>query len=156
MLHRCLRTAAFATKIHAKSPTTIATRGLWYKSTTSRPGALQQLRERPQYTLLRLAAWATSAFLTTHILTAYVVSFGPCDGISMMPTINSFGDWVFVSKYHRRGRGIQVGDIISYTHPIMPETMALKRVAGLEGDFVLRDTPGTGQHEGEEKMLQVC
>ena len=74
----------------------------------------------------------------------------------MLPTINSFGDAVLVSKYYRRGRGVKVGDIISYTHPIIPEMKALKRVVGMEGDFVLRDTPGTGLDESEEKMLQAC
>jgi inner membrane protease subunit 1 len=91
-----------------------------------------------------------------HIVTEYVVSYGTCDGVSMLPTINSFGDAVLISKYYRRGRGVKVGDIISYTHPIIPEMKALKRVVGMEGDFVMRDTPGTGLDESEEKMLQVC
>ena len=62
----------------------------------------------------------------------------------MIPTFNSYGDAVLISKYYRRGRGVQVGDVVSYAHPIHPEQRAIKRVMGLEGDFVLRDTPGIG------------
>lgn len=74
----------------------------------------------------------------------------------MLPTFNSFGDAVLISKYYRRGRGVKVGDVISYMHPIEPEITGLKRIVGMEGDFVLRDTPGIGKGEGGEKMLQVC
>ena len=68
-----------------------------------------------------------------------------------MPTFNSFGDCVLTSKYYRRGRGVKVGDVVSYVHPIYPDQRAIKRVVGLEGDFVLRDTPG----KGEGVMIQV-
>ena len=156
MFHRYLRTSALALTIRAKPSTINATRGSRYKSTASTPGLSRPLRERPLHPILRYTAWATSLFLTVHIVTEYVVSYGPCDGVSMLPTINSFGDAVLVSKYYRRGKGVKVGDIISYTHPIIPDMKALKRVVGMEGDFVLRDTPGTGLDESEEKMLQVC
>ena len=69
----------------------------------------------------------------------------------MLPTINSDGDWVIISKYYRRGRGIEVGDLISFHHPVEQKVDSIKRVIGLEGDFVLRDTPGT-----TGKMMQVC
>ena len=49
---------------------------------------------------------------------------------------------MLISKYHRRGRGIAVGDMVSVRHPVMPEEGAIKRVLGLPGDFVGRDTPG--------------
>ena len=156
MFHRYLRTSALARKIRAKPSTINATRCSRFKSTASKPPLSRPLRERPLHPILRYTAWATSLFLTVHIITEYVVSYGPCDGVSMLPTINSFGDAVLVSKYYRRGRGVKVGDIISYKHPIIPEMKALKRVVGMEGDFVLRDTPGTGLDENEEKMLQVC
>lgn len=68
----------------------------------------------------------------------------------MLPTLNSYGDWVLISKYYRRGRGIEVGDLVSYDHPVEEEVQGVKRVLGLEGDFVLRDTPGTSG-----KMIQV-
>lgn len=70
----------------------------------------------------------------------------------MLPTIASTGDVVYVSKLHRRGKGIKVGDVVSFKHPMFPDTGAIKRVVGMPGDFVARDTPG----RGNGVMLQVC
>lgn len=68
----------------------------------------------------------------------------------MMPTILSFGDWVWISKYYRRGRGVVAGDLVSFTSPIRDGEAAIKRVIGLPGDFVLMDTPGKS-----DAMIQV-
>nr|POF18667.1 hypothetical protein CFP56_62175 [Quercus suber] len=67
----------------------------------------------------------------------------------MTPTLQSF-DWLLISKYYRRGREVKVGDLVSFRHPVNRETYAVKRVIGLPGDFVLRDTPGKN-----EVMIQV-
>ena len=69
----------------------------------------------------------------------------------MLPTISVRNDWVYVSKLYRRGKGIQVGDVVSLKHPMFPGVGALKRVVGMPGDFVLRDAPGTGR----DMMIQV-
>lgn len=61
----------------------------------------------------------------------------------MSPTMNSTGDWLLLSKRYRHGRGIVVGDMVSYRHPIEQDSYGVKRVVGMPGDFVLRDTPGT-------------
>ena len=95
---------------------------------------------------------ALTVLLFLHIEWNYFYEYGPCDGISMMPTINSYGDSVLISKYYRRGRGIEVGDLVSFAHPINPQERAVKRIVGLPGDFVGRDTPGVG----EGMMIQVC
>ena len=60
----------------------------------------------------------------------------------MLPTLAVRRDWVYISKFYRRGMGIRVGDVVSFKHPMFPSTGALKRVVGMPGDFVLRDTPG--------------
>lgn len=62
----------------------------------------------------------------------------------MLPTIAASGDGVYVSKLHRRGKGIKVGDMVNFKHPMFPELGAIKRVVGMPGDFVARDSPGTG------------
>ena len=72
-----------------------------------------------------------------------------------MPTFNSYGDAVLISKYYRRGKGIEVGDVVSFAHPIRPEERAMKRVLGMPGDFVCRDTPGTAAKE-DAMIIQVC
>jgi inner membrane protease subunit 1 len=70
----------------------------------------------------------------------------------MLPTINVSGDWIVISKFHSRGRGIKVGDLVSYAHPIDgPDVNVVKRVIGLEGDFVVKDPS-----DGSGDMLQVC
>ena len=60
----------------------------------------------------------------------------------MLPTLNTRGDFVWISKLHRRGKNIQVGDVVSFKHPLVPGEGACKRVLGMPGDFVLRDTVG--------------
>lgn len=49
---------------------------------------------------------------------------------------------ILYSSLHRRGRKIQVGDVITYTHPMFPQQQACKRVIGMPGDFVSVVTPG--------------
>lgn len=61
----------------------------------------------------------------------------------MLPTINSYGDSVIISKYYRRGRDLKVGDAVSFAHPVVAGMQSLKRVVGMAGDFVERDTPGS-------------
>lgn len=77
----------------------------------------------------------------------------------MIPTIAWDGDWILLSKLHRYGRNVSVGDLISYLHPIRQGVVGVKRVVGMPGDFVLRDTPPDTYGQREEKrehwMVQV-
>ena len=86
-----------------------------------------------------------------HLVTQYVFTIRLTYGPSMLPTLDIRGDWVFLSKLQVRGRGVKVGDIVSFAHPMFPDTSALKRVVGMPGDFVLRDSPGSDSNT----MLQV-
>jgi len=64
----------------------------------------------------------------------------------MLPTLSWNGDAVLISNFfHRRGRNISVGDVISFEHPVRPGMRSIKRVIGMPGDVVCRDTPGKGQ-----------
>lgn len=70
----------------------------------------------------------------------------------MLPTLSVDGDGVLLSSYHRRGRGIKVGDIVAFSHPMDTRHAAMKRVVGMPGDFVC-----TGAEvKGEAGMIQVC
>ena len=51
---------------------------------------------------------------------------------------------MLVSRRHRRGRNIGIGDVVNFYHPIKVGEGGIKRVIGMPGDFVLRDTPGKG------------
>lgn len=99
----------------------------------------------------RVAAATLKATLLCHLVMEYgfttVITLGP----SMLPTLEVLGDWVIISKSFRRGRGIVVGDVISFDSVIEPGERVIKRVIGVQGDFVLRNTPGTENSE----MIQV-
>jgi inner membrane protease subunit 1 len=69
----------------------------------------------------------------------------------MLPTLEVLGDGVIVDRWYRRGRGIQVGDLVTFDSVIEPGESVLKRVLGIEGDYVLRDTP----ESGSDVMIQV-
>ena len=43
------------------------------------------------------------------------------------------------SRRHRRGKNVQVGDVILFENPIFLRASACKRVIGLPGDFVVHD-----------------
>ena len=45
-----------------------------------------------------------------------------------------------------------MGDVVCAKHPSFPDIRVLKRVLGMPGDFVLRDTPGEGN---SGMMIQV-
>ena len=100
---------------------------------------------------LRVVRFVTGGFLAYHIFTHYFFECSMGYGISMLPTIRTTGDWLLISKYYRRGRGVEVGDMVSFKHPVASDgTMGVKRVVGMSGDFVLSGTPG--QHQ---MMIQV-
>jgi inner membrane protease subunit 1 len=70
----------------------------------------------------------------------------------MVPTIpHSFRShpWILYSSLHRRGRNIQVGDVITYRNPIFPNENGCKRVIGMPGDFVSVMTPGRSENDVE-------
>ncbi|KAL9070089.1 MAG: hypothetical protein Q9157_005944 [Trypethelium eluteriae] len=100
--------------------------------------------------------YGTQFLLIGHLFLTYAYDTGDAYGVSMMPTMDSSGEFLIMSKKYRRGRGVQVGDMVSFKHPVLAESMgrSVKRVVGMPGDFVLRNTPGAGIY-GEEEMLQV-
>lgn len=74
----------------------------------------------------------------------------------MFPTFNFFGDYVLVSRRYKHGRGVMVGDVVRFYHPMMPGVHAAKRVLGLPGDFVCREQGCATGVGGEGEMIQVC
>ncbi|SLM38289.1 mitochondrial inner membrane protease subunit protein [Lasallia pustulata] len=94
---------------------------------------------------------ATKFLFLGHLFISYVGYIAQTEGPSMLPTLAVDHDWVYISKFYRRGKGIRVGDVVSFKHPMFPSVGALKRVVGMPGDFVLRDTPGSAGR----MMIQV-
>ncbi|QRD04592.1 mitochondrial inner membrane protease subunit [Parastagonospora nodorum SN15] len=92
----------------------------------------------------RIALRYAQAALTIHIFQKYIGGVGSTVGISMIPTIppEYFGyPYILYSSLHRRGRGVKVGDVITYTHPLFPKQSGCKRIIGMPGDFVSAITP---------------
>ena len=69
----------------------------------------------------------------------------------MLPTINAQGVRVYIDRTYRRGRGIQLGDVVDFHHPMVPGVSAIKRVMGMPGDFVVKD----GGEGSDKMMIQV-
>ncbi|CAE7032993.1 hypothetical protein P3342_006974 [Pyrenophora teres f. teres] len=92
--------------------------------------------------LLNASAWARGAaismqiILVSHVFARYIGCIETTYGISMTPTMPPRGNVIVYSSLHRRGRGIKVGDIVTYVHPIFPNMRGCKRVIGMPGDFV--------------------
>ncbi|KAI1516188.1 LepB Signal peptidase I [Pyrenophora tritici-repentis] len=86
--------------------------------------------------LARCSVIAVQLLLLRHCFARYIGWFETTDGISMMPTMPPRGNVIIYSSLHRRGRGIKVGDVVTYVHPIFPNTRGCKRVIGMPGDFV--------------------
>ncbi len=103
----------------------------------------------------RVIVYTLQFVAAAHLLWEYGISMAPASGPSMLPTFEVLGEWLLVSKLHRFGRGISVGDVVAYNIPIN-EDVGVKRVLGLPGDYVLMDTPdGGGKGGGGGSMIQV-
>jgi len=90
----------------------------------------------------------------------YLFEFSNSSGPSMFPTIPDVSNLLFVNKTFRRGKGIQVGDCIMFSNPLIPKEYSGKRVIGLPGDCVLRSkqqspTPGGAPVPGITDCLNV-
>lgn len=61
------------------------------------------------------------------------------DGISMQPCLNpdaNTTDYVFLSRFAVRNLEVERGDVVSLVSPKNPDQKLIKRVVGLQGDFI--------------------
>ncbi|KAF6817343.1 hypothetical protein CSOJ01_02525 [Colletotrichum sojae] len=100
---------------------------------------------------LRLALNVGKTIAAAHLLAEYGFSVAPASGASMLPTFDVDGNTVVVDHRYRHGRGIVVGDLVSYSIPIFKHSMGIKRVLGMPGDYVLIDSPDSAGG----RMIQV-
>ncbi|KAG4427078.1 hypothetical protein IFR05_017438, partial [Cadophora sp. M221] len=84
----------------------------------------------------RLLSASLKTILLAHVFVAHFYSLVPTSGASMLPTIEVVGDMVLIDKGYRRGRGVVVGDVVSFDSVVQPGERVIKRVVGMEGDFV--------------------
>ena len=97
-----------------------------------------------------LFADAAKVLAAAHLFWAYGYDWGRVSGPSMLPGWSVWGEGAVISHLYRRGRGIQVGDLVRFKIPINDE-VAIKRVLGLPGDYVMMNTP----ESGSDAMIQV-
>ena len=57
----------------------------------------------------------------------------------MYPTFPTKMSCLFVSRWHRKGRGVRIGDVIEAHSPIFMNQPVGKRIIGMPGDFVVVD-----------------
>ncbi|KAF7507817.1 hypothetical protein GJ744_010118 [Endocarpon pusillum] len=69
----------------------------------------------------------------------YFYDWTSTSGASMYPTLGTTTKHNIISKQHRLGRDVRVGDLITFKHPNFAHLRLGKRVIGLPGDFVVRD-----------------
>lgn len=99
----------------------------------------------------RVLSATLKGFFLFHLLWDHLYTINPTEGPSMLPTFEVRGDTIIVDRWYRRGRGIQVGDVVAFDSVVHPGEKVLKRVIGMEGDYVLRDMP----ESGNDVMIQV-
>ena len=116
-----------------------------------RPGLVDRVRSLFNLYLASFG-YLCAGFLAFHIFITYFYAISSTYGVSMLPTIPS-GSHILNSKYYRRGRGVVVGDLVTFKNPVKTGESALKRVLGLQGDFVMLDTPGGITGEATEGMM---
>lgn len=100
---------------------------------------------------LRVVAAVGQTIALGHLFWRFGYSFGEGSGPSMLPTFAVAGETLVVDKSFRRGRGVRVGDCVDFRIPVDPVDIAVKRIMGLPGDYVLVNTPGSGN----SAMMQV-
>lgn len=88
-----------------------------------------------------------------HVFSEYIFHIQTAAGPSMLPTLPQMCK-IAILPTHRLGRGIQVGDIVCYKKPIDSERV-VKRVIGLEGDYVLWDSSDDAASSSNGQMIQV-
>ncbi|QDS76128.1 hypothetical protein FKW77_006901 [Venturia effusa] len=98
----------------------------------------------------RCVGYSIAILAFGHLFTTHVYNINGTFGPSMLPTLHVEGDWVIVNKLYRRGKGVQVGDLVEARDPLRADGRVLKRIIGMPGDFVLAHTVDT-----DGLMLQI-
>lgn len=106
----------------------------------------------------RIASLSVRTIAGLHLFTATCFEISRTEGASMLPTVQTRGDFCVVDKRFRNGNGIEMGDIIVARKPTQPDSWVCKRVTGMPGDVVLID-PSRGSvdslREGYSDQLEL-
>ena len=103
----------------------------------------------------RLALNGAGTFCACSLIWEHLITVQLSAGPSMYPTFDVRGDWLLISRLHRNGKGIEVGDIVRFGHPNFQGVHVAKRVVGMPGDFVCQDQPLSSEIGKDQNMIQV-
>ncbi|RAH56274.1 mitochondrial inner membrane protease subunit 1 [Aspergillus piperis CBS 112811] len=105
--------------------------------------------------IFRFGLNSLGVFCACTLIWEHLITVQLSEGPSMYPTFSPRGDYLLISRVHKHGRGIQVGDVVRFYHPTFLGVNGAKRVIGLPGDFVCRDLPFSREVGGEGEMIRV-
>lgn len=100
----------------------------------------------------KLLAHVGKLLAAGHLGVEYLYSYGVTSGPSMLPLWKIWGEGAIVAHTQRRAKDLAVGDLVHFRVPTDAHDFAIKRVAGLPGDYVLIGSPDRG---GKAEMIQV-
>lgn len=87
----------------------------------------------------RIASLSIRSIAGLHLFTSAMYEISQTEGASMLPTLQTSGDFVIIDKSYKNGNSIQMGDILVARKPTQPDHWVCKRVTGMPGDVVLLD-----------------
>ncbi|PYH43826.1 putative mitochondrial inner membrane protease subunit 1 [Aspergillus saccharolyticus JOP 1030-1] len=105
--------------------------------------------------VFRLTFNGLGLFCACTLVWEHLITVQLSEGPSMYPTFNPRGDYLLISRLHRHGRGVEVGDVVRFYHPTFLGVNGAKRVIGLPGDFVCRDLPFSTSAGATGEMIRV-
>ncbi|PYH82582.1 putative mitochondrial inner membrane protease subunit 1 [Aspergillus uvarum CBS 121591] len=105
--------------------------------------------------VFRLTLNGLGLFCACTLVWEHLVTVQLSEGPSMYPTFQPRGDYLLISRVHRHGRGVAVGDVVRFYHPSFLGVNGAKRVIGLPGDLVCRDLPFSMEAGGTGEMIRV-
>jgi mitochondrial inner membrane protease subunit 1 len=127
-------------------------------SSTSLPRTLSTSLRNSLAPLRRLPLIIASLYASHALIRHYIIDIRGNQGASMLPTIPQKYSSSVVSRLHKRGRNIKLGDIVMFSSPAFANSLVGKRVTGLPGDLVCVEADGDampGEREGVPRMREV-
>lgn len=103
----------------------------------------------------RLALDGVGLFCACTLIWEHLITVQLSEGPSMYPTFSPRGDYLLISRWHKHGRGIEVGDVVRFYHPSFLGVNGAKRVLGMPGDFVCKDPAFSTEAGVDREMIQV-
>ena len=149
-----VRGAAFAPKYHTttpRKPHAFSSRTTSFSSTSKSSKPRSPDGDNTASSSFDSAMdFSTSLFqfaAIVYCVQTYVLDVTMCVGPSMLPTLNSAGDIILLSRFLHRYRPVEINDVVLAKSPNNPKQIVCKRVVGLPGDHIQYKRPRCGNME---------